>query len=208
MNNPYEAPKHSDSSYSSEEWESVTDRPAIWPKHLGTICLIMGILATVGALIQLVSTFIVPVISSATSNAGGDGGAFSVIEGHLVYFIFLHLLTLILGIGLCVCAYGFMTKKAWIGSIIHIWAAGKVFLAILTTVINVLIAEQNVQLIIDTNPFIRDLEDPHSFMLAAQYVGLLFGVFYTSALPIFFFIFMRDSKVKQEVRSWSGLKPA
>ena len=181
---------------------AIPPKPSSWPMVIGVIAIIFGSLATLGGCFGLVSSLFLDQFMSLVPQGEAEEMT-SALDGLKPALIISGALTMVLAIVLLIGGIGLLRRRAWGRSTCLTWAVLKIVLVVGGSVLSYIVQQAQFQAM---------AEDPNmagsmpgflpALMQAMGVVGLVVGVLWGWALPIFMLIWFSRRKIKVETAQW------
>lgn len=185
--------------------QAIAPRPSRWPGVIGTIALVLGILATLGGCIGLVMVPFMEAIMEAVPNQQNPGLAG--MSEWKQWTIPGSLAGMTLGVLLVVGGTGLMRRRGWGRRVCLGWAVLKMALVIFMATIQYQIAIVQAEAI-SNDPNMQSLPAPFATIFQSfGIIGVIITVIWGWALPVFLLGWLSRSKIRNEVKSWSESEP-
>jgi F0F1-type ATP synthase membrane subunit c/vacuolar-type H+-ATPase subunit K len=171
-----------------------------WPKVIGIIAIIFGAGGTIGGLCGAFSFFFVDAMSNllnnmpgATANPGLDS-----LQEHKTYTLISSFATL--GIA-CLLLFGgivLLGRKQKALTMLRVWAAARIALAVVQSAMGYVMNKEQMQTMANSgNPM------PLGFTETFFIIGLVIGLAWAFALPVFLLIWFARDKIHRETAEWA-----
>ncbi|MEE9128565.1 MAG: hypothetical protein V3T84_00995 [Phycisphaerales bacterium] len=181
---------------------AIPPKPSSWPMVIGVIAIVFGSLATLGGCFGLGSSLFIDQFMSLMPQ-GEDSELTSAMQGLKPVMIISASLTMVLAIVLLIGGIGVLRCRAWGRSTCLTWAGLKMVLVVCNSVLSYVLQQAQFQAM---------AEDPNmagsmpgflpALMQAMGAVGLVVGLLWGWALPVFMLIWFSRRKIKAEVAQW------
>ena len=184
----------------------IAPRPSRWPAIIGTIAIVFGILATLGGCVGLV---VMPVIEAFMEAVPSQQNpALAGLSDWKQWTIPGSLAGMALGILLLVGGSGLLKRRSWGHRVCLGWAGLKMILVIYMATIQYQIAIDQAEAI-RNDPNMQSLPAPFaSIMQSFGMIGVIVGVIWGWALPVFLLVWLSRRKIRAEMQSWSEISPS
>lgn len=181
---------------------AIPPRRSTWPMVIGIIATILGSLAALGGCFGIGSSLFLDQFMSLVPQ-GEDAEMTSAMQGLKPAMIISASLTMVVAIVLLIGGIGLLRRRAWGRRTCMTWAGLKMVLVVCNSVLSYIFQQAQFQAMV---------EDPNmagnmpgflpALMQAMGAVGLVFGLIWGWALPIFMLIWFSRRKIKAEVAQW------
>ena len=181
---------------------AIPPKPSSWPMVIGVIATILGSLAVLGGCFGLVSSLFLDQFMSLVPQSEAAEMT-SALDGLKPALIISGALTMVLAIVLLIGGIGLLRRRAWGRSTCLTWAGLKMVLVVGNSVLSYIVQQAQFQAM---------AEDPNmagnmpgflpALMQAMGAVGLVIGLIWGWALPIFMLIWFSRRKIKAEIAQW------
>ena len=202
------------SGYSGEQAPSMTPPsdpgellPSTWPTAIGVIAIVLG---GVGALGGCLGAFL-PLFFDLIRRIVPEGQVTG-LEGMMdwvVWIVAVSIAAMLIAVLLLVAGIGITKRRAWGPKVALVWAGLKMIFVIVHSVAGYLI--QIAQFEAMQEAMANDQNMPAgmgafmgSLMQAFGIFGLLIGVLWGWALPVFLFIWFARKKIRTETAGWAA----
>lgn len=189
FNSPIAPPTHIDANLQQPQQTA-------WPTILGTVMLVFGILAMLGACLGSVT----PLLADLFASILPDEEDAMLVAGGWAWFVVSSSIVLMSLAGLQITGgLGLLRRRAWAVRASVIWAIAKIVVVTVNIVPNYMMQMQQMSEQNDTAGLPGGTE---SFVLAILILSVLFGLLWGWALPVFSLFWFARSKIKQETAQW------
>ena len=181
---------------------AIPPRKTTWPMVIGIIATILGSLATLGGCFGIVSSLFIDQFMSLVPQGEAEEMT-SALQGLKPAMIIVASLTMVLAIVLLIGGIGLLRRCGWGRRTCMTWAGLKMVLVVGNSVLSYMVQQAQFQAM---------AEDPNmagnmpgflpALMQAMGVVGLVIGLLWGWALPIFIFIWFSRRKIKAEIAQW------
>ncbi len=185
----------------------VPPSPSTWPTAIGVIAIVLGGLGALGGCVGAFSPLFMGMIQSIVPEGQVTG-----LEGMLdwaVWLVAVSIVSMLIAVLLLVAGIGITKRRAWGPKVALVWAGLKMIFVIVHSVAGYLI--QIAQFEAMQEAMANDQNMPAgmgafmgSLMQAFGIFGLLIGVLWGWALPVFLFIWFARKKIRTETATWAA----
>ena len=178
---------------------AIPPKQSTWPMVIGIIAIILGSLAALGGCFGLVSSLFLDQFMSLVPQGEAEEMT-SALDGLKPALIISGALTMVLAIVLLIGGIGLLRRRAWGRSTCLTWAGLKMALVVGNSVLSYIVQQAQFQAM---------AEDPNmagsmpgflpALMQALGVVGLVIGLLWGWALPIFVLVWFSGSTIKAEI---------
>ncbi|MCK4660647.1 MAG: hypothetical protein KAV82_14085 [Phycisphaerae bacterium] len=170
-----------------------------WPGVIGIIAIIFGILATLGGIMGFLAPFILDKMGSALPD--NSPRAIKLSEAQVSWVMISSSLTVILAVLLLVAGVGLLSRRRWAVKAAMVWAVLKMLYVVVVTMYNYNTLPQQIESISKQNPGAASM--PAGSLETFAIVGLVVGLLWYWALPVFMLIWFRRKNIRDEIVGWS-----
>lgn len=167
-----------------------------WPTILGTVMLVLGVLAILGACLGLVLPLFADLFASILPE---EDDAMLVAEGWMWYVISASIVLLMLAGLQIVASVGLLRRSGWAVRTCVAWAIAKIVVVTINAVPNSMMQMQQLSEQSDTAGLPGGMEP---IIFAVLILSVLFGLLWGWALPVFSLFWFARSKIKLETAQW------
>lgn len=170
-------------------------RPANWPAVIGTIAIVFGCLGclqgVLGALSPLMTAFIAPFLIEEQAE---------IIRQSAVWNVASSIVGLMIAVLLFVGGIRIKRKQRRAASLLRGWAMIKILFTLVATAVSYPSAQQQMEAV---------QNDPNAGFLGAGFfklfgvVGMIIGLLWMCALPVFVLVWFSRKKIKSETEGWT-----
>ena len=173
---------------------------------IGTIAIVFGILGALGGCLGLVMGPVMKALFEVMPTQQAAG--MSWMSEWQWWMLTGSLLGLTLGVLLLVGGLGLQSRRGWGRRVCLGWAGLKVLLVVVNAIIQF-------QMALDQAEAMKN--DPNVQAMPAQFaiimesfgmIGVIVGVIWGWALPVFLLVWLSRRKIRAEVQSWSEISPS
>ncbi|MCG8602242.1 MAG: hypothetical protein MI807_19005 [Verrucomicrobiales bacterium] len=179
-------------------------RKPTWNRTIGVIALVFGILGLLGALIAPVSLAFTKKMMTTFEDQGADPDQIAEYLEKLTSLSYLSVTGLaILAILLSVGGF-FLLKRNPLGApLLQIWAVLKIVLGCYFNYRNYGLTQMQMKIQMSVDGMnAQAAEMTETITNVAVLGGMIFGILWLIALPVFLLIWLNRAKIKQEIQSW------
>ena len=175
-------------------------RPSQWPGVIGTISMVLGCLAVLGGCFGVVFGPIFAVIAKKLPDEAAE--AIAPMGEMMVWMVLSGVATTLIGAMLAVGGWGLIKRRRWCRSVCMTWAVLKMLLVIASSVMSFFIFREQMEMVMEQGgnaglpPFFTSL------MRASGAFGVLIGILWGWAFPVFILIWFSRQKIRTEAAGW------
>ena len=175
-----------------------------WPKTIGVIALIFGILGFLGAVVAPFSLLITKSALESMVSQGADPDAVETYIGKAQSIAYLS--AAILGIVALLLLFGgiqLMKRKKIASPVLQVWAVLKVAAGGFLNYKNFHLTREQLEITNSVQAGNAEIAQmTESITTVSLIVGMVFGGLWLLALPVFLLVWLNRAKVKEEIQSW------
>ncbi len=181
--------------------------PSTWPTVIGVIAIVLGGLGALFGCLGAFSPLFMGMMQSVVPEGQVTG-----LEGMMdwaVWLVAVSIVSMLIAVLLLVAGIGITKRRAWGPKVALVWAGLKMIFVIVHSVASYLI--QIAQFEAMQEAMANDQNMPAgmgalmgSLMQAFGIFGLLIGVLWGWALPVFLFIWFARKKIRTETAGWAA----
>ncbi len=185
----------------------VPPSPSTWPTVIGVIAIVLGGLGALFGCLGAFSPLFMGMMQSIVPEGQVTG-----LEGMMdwaVWLVALAVVSMLIAVLLLVAGIGITKRRAWGPKVALVWAGLKMIFVVVNSVIGYLV--QIAQFEAMQEAMANDQNMPAgmgafmgSLMQAFGIFGLLIGVLWGWALPVFLFIWFARKKIRTETAGWAA----
>lgn len=175
-------------------------KPSQWPGVIGIISIVMGSLA---ALRGCIGAVVAPIISVVAGQLPEEGAAvLEPMKELMGWMIFNGIATTLVAVMLIVGGSGLIKRRPWGRRVCMIWSVLKMILVMVSSVLSFFIFRENMEAVLQQQgtaglpPFFAIM------MKTSGAFGMLFGIVWGWALPVFMLVWFSRQKIRTEVSGW------
>jgi cytochrome c biogenesis protein CcdA len=177
------------------------ESPKSWHRTLGTIAIIFGSLGLLQGVIAPFTLLIVERQMQAAVKMGAEQEAVDSYLAQLKTVSYLGAATyFLLGILLLVGGILLLRKRSASATILKIWAVLKIAGGAFILFKNSSLTKMQMELMFSSQG--KEAEVVGSIATYAVWFGIIFGMIWLCALPIFLLVWFNRSKIKQDIATW------
>ncbi len=181
---------------------AIPPKPASWPTVIGVIAIIFGSLATLGGCFGLVSSLFLDQFMSLVPQGEAEEMT-SALDGLKPALIISGALTMVLAIVVLIGGIGLLRRRAWGRSTCLTWAGLKIVLVVGNSVLSYIVQQSQFQAMAEDLNMAGSMPGfLPALMQAMGVVGLVVGLLWGWALPVFMLIWFSRRKIKAEIAQW------
>lgn len=174
-----------------------------WPKTVGIIAIIFGILGAGGAVIAPLSLAFTKTQMQVYVEMGAKQETVDEYLERLSGISILNAVIIgILGVVLLIGGILLLKQNSKSPWILKSWAIAKMAAGLYTTMVNMSLTKMQMGIITSSSTFGEDGEMINQFANVGAIVGAVFGLLWIAALPAFLLIWFSRPKVKADIASW------
>ncbi len=185
----------------------VPPSPSTWPTAIGVIAIVLGGVGTLGGCVGAFSPLLMGMIQSIVPE-----GKVTVLEGMMdwaVWLVAVSIVSMLIAVLLLVAGIGVIKRRAWGPKVALVWAGLKMIFVIVHSVASYLIQiaqfeAMQVAIANDQNMSAGMGTFMGSMMQALGIFGVLIGVLWGWALPVFLFVWFARKKIRTETAGWAA----
>jgi hypothetical protein len=175
-----------------------------WPKTLGIITIIFGVLGSLGGLLAFVNPFI---LRSQLQNYVQLGADPVVVDAYIdkmvPYQITLAVLTLTAGLLLLAGGLTLVKKRVIAVKLLLAWGVYKIGVGIYTTVRSLPMVREQMEIMQSSTALAGEAgEAIGKFTSIATTFGMIAGLVWAAVLPVFLFIWFSRAKIREQIKAW------
>lgn len=170
-----------------------------WPRIIGIIAIVLGALGILGGLYGMLAPWIVEAIASIMPR-GTEGTLDAVVES-ANWLIVTSIITTGVAALLLVGGVGLVKRRQWGVGTCRAWAVLKMLLVLLNTGVGYFLQQASLAALSEQTP--GGAQMPQELVTAMVVVGLIFGIAWGWAFPVFILIWLARGKIKAETSAWS-----
>lgn len=174
-------------------------RPSTWPKVIGIIAIVFGALGILGGLYGILGPWIVEEIASIMPR--GTEGTLDVFRESAGWLIGTSIVTTGVAALLLAGGVGLLKRRRWSVGTCRAWAVLKMLLVLVNTVVGYYLQHASLTSISEQTPAGAQISP--EFVDAMVVLGLIIGVAWSWALPVFMLIWLGRGKIKSETSAWA-----
>ena len=181
----------------------VPPSPSTWPTAIGVIAIVLGGVGALGGCVGAFSPLFMGMMQSIVPE-GQVTGLESMMDW-AVWLVAVSIVSMLIAVLLLVAGIGVIKRRAWGPKVALVWAGLKMIFVIVHSVAGYLIQ------IAQFEAMANDQNMPAgmgafvgSLMQAFGIFGLLIGVLWGWALPVFLFIWFARKKIRTETAGWAA----
>ena len=178
------------------------EKPSSWPSVIGAIAVVFGVLGTLGGLWGVVGPYFMRAMMSAMPPMPANQTAtLAVMQKWQTWTIAASLLGLPLAVVLLTGGIGLLRRRAWARPTCQGWAIFKILVVVATSTVGSLIQRDTFAAMSQADPNMPAMVTGVGESMAV--VGLVIGVAWGWALPVFMLIWLARGKIKNEIAGWA-----
>lgn len=188
--------------------DQIPGRPVKWPKILGIIALVLGILGILQCALAPISLFFVDTQMELAIDAGADEAA---IDDYLVQLKSVSIASSIgLGLVAVILLVGgilLLKRRPSAPLVLQTWAVLKILVGGYFSFRSLSLSRMQMEMMMEQGAGSgggREMEMIQKITDYAIYGGMILGLLWLAALPVFFLIWFAREPVKQEISTWQG----
>ena len=170
-----------------------------WPRIIGIIAIVLGALGILGGLQGMLAPWILEAVASIMPR-GTEGTLDAVVES-ANWLIVTSIMTTGVAALLLAGGVGLVKRRQWGIGTCRAWAVLKMLLVLLNTGVGYFVQEASLTALAEQTP--RGAQMSEEFVTAAVVLGLILGVAWGWAFPVFMLIWLGRGRVKAETSAWS-----
>lgn len=176
-----------------------------WPKILGVIAVIFGAGGLLQSIIGPVSMMLVKQQMQVFVDQGADQGKVDEYISKITYHTYMSSVAMaIVGLLLLVGGILLLRRRKAASPVLQIWAVLKLIVGGLVTFRSAALSRMQMEIIMSNDALGTGKEAAmvSTFANYGVWIGLIFGLLWTAALPIFMLIWLNREKAKQDTANW------
>lgn len=172
---------------------------AVWPVVLGTICIVFGVGGLLVNVWGVIANLFLGDFFARLAAPDGSGDAAERMTGHLFASGLLSVLGVAIAGLLLASGIGMIVRRRWSSRTVQLWAVLKIVFSLAALVPALLMQQVQFQSM-NTGP--RPI--PANYLMIVMVAGLVLGLLWAWALPIFVLLWFRRAAVRSEVANWGA----
>ena len=176
-----------------------------WPKILGIIAVIFGVGGLLQSIIGPVSMMLVKQQMQVFVDQGADQVKVDEYISKITYHTYMSSVAMaIVGILLLAGGILLLRRRKAASPVLQIWAVLKLIVGGLVTFRSAALSRIQMEIIMSNDALGTGKEAAmvSTFANYGVWIGLIFGLLWTAALPIFMLIWLNREKAKQDMANW------
>lgn len=173
-------------------------RQSGWPKVIGIIAIVLGSLGILGAVYGAVSPLVMGPLARMMPAEHAAG--VEAMQEFSVRVVLVSLLALAVAVWLLVGGIALVKRRRSSRKTCLTWAVVKMLFVVLNSVISYAMVEAQMEAMMQQSPNTPGM--PAGFMSGFSAIGLVFGICWGWALPVFMLIWFSRGEIKAEVAQW------
>ncbi len=176
--------------------------PSSWPRPIGIVCLVFGVLGILGGLFAIVAAIVGPKIANAFAEMGRAGMVPDQMQDHMVWAISSAGIGFCLAVVLCIAGIGIIRRRPSGIRRAKAWAWLRMVFAVAEAVFG-----YGIQ--VEAFEAMRH-QDPGTFSTLPPMFGPWVAVFTSGltviwgcALPLFLLIWFKRKRISEDVATWN-----
>jgi hypothetical protein len=179
-------------------------RQSNWPTVLGIIACVLGGLAALGGCFGAGSLTIVRMMANAVPPEEAE--AFRMMTQNMWFYALNAILYLVLGGLLAIGGVGLLMRRPWSRPTILLWSVLKILYAFGSSIVNYQVQMHWAEAM-QNDPSMQGMGGMMTMMMGVFGIaGIVIGILWYSALPVFMIVWFMRRTVRTEVRSWAAAR--
>jgi len=174
-------------------------RFSAWPGVIGVIAIVLGALGAVGGLYGILAPWIVEEIASIMPSGTED--MLDAVRESAPWLVGASIITTGVAALLLAVGVGLVKRRRWAVGTCRAWAVLKMVWVLANTVVGYYVQQASLSAISERTPTAAQMSP--EFVDAMVVVGLIIGVAWGWALPVFLLIWLGRGKIKAETSAWA-----
>ncbi len=201
---PEETPAHPPIAPPPAVAAARTKSPCVWPRVLGIVAIVFGSLGVLGGCMGLLFPILQSVFEDAVSKGGGPD-IFGTMQGWQGWTLAGSVLGMVISVLLIVEGIGLLRRRPWSIRLGYCWAVLKITFVLVNSIVGYFI-QRDIQ-----QAMFQEFANqgtpmppigPGFFEIMGAF-GIVVGIVWGWALPVFLIVWFSRSKIRAEVADWS-----
>jgi len=175
-------------------------RSPLWPTVLGVIAVVFGALGAIGACFRMLSLLIMQPLGQAAARQG-QPDPFAFMSDWAGWIVTVSVAALLVAGMLLAGGIGLLRRAAWGRGVILAWVVAKMILVIAQVFMNFEMQKDQMAALAESGTTVSGMQ---AMIQAMGVVGVVIGILWGWALPVFMLIWLSRAKVRAQVAGWSG----
>lgn len=174
--------------------------PPNWPTVLGVLAIIFGTLGALGGCMGAMSLLFFQPLGQAVAQHQ-QPNPFEFVDAWMGWIIGLSIATVVVAALLATGGIGLVRRSAWSRGVILAWVAVKMLFVVVQVLVNHEMQKDEFAALAESGV---NASGAQWFLAAIGVAGVVIGILWGWALPVFMLIWFSRAKVKAQVNGWSA----